>query len=233
VPGEVADRLSMRHAAVCARIAAACARAGRSAADVGLVAVTKGVAPEVVRAAAALGIRRFGESYGQEAERKRIALADVPALEWHFIGRVQRNKAATIAASVLVHSVADARVGAALDREGGRRGVPVRALVQVNVAGEASKAGVSPAELAPLLAELRAHRWLRVEGLMTIPPPLGGEAVRPFFAALRVLRDRQTRADELRELSMGMSGDFEIAVEEGATLVRVGTALFGARKEAV
>jgi PLP dependent protein len=111
--------------------------------------------------------------------------------------------------------------------------VPVRALVQVNVAGEASKAGVSPAELAPLLAELRAHRWLRVEGLMTIPPPLGGEAVRPFFAALRVLRDRQTRADELRELSMGMSGDFEIAVEEGATLVRVGTALFGARKEAV
>jgi len=232
MPGATDDRLRERYASIRARIGAACARVGRRIEEVGLVAVTKGVPPDVIRAGAEMGMRRFGESYAQESERKRAALGALPGVEWHFIGRIQRNKARAIAAFTLVHSVADARTGAALGREGARRGVAVRVLVQVNLAGQVSKAGATPGELPRLLAELRADAWLRVEGLMAIPPALTGGEVRPLFAELRRLRDRQAHAEELVHLSMGMSSDFEIAIEEGATLVRVGTALFGARKEA-
>ena len=228
----VADPLTTRYEAVCARIAAACRRAGRAADDVQLVAVTKGAPAEVVRAAVAVGMRQFGENYIQEWRAKRARLADVADIEWHFIGRVQRNKAAASAGFALVHSVADERVATVLDREGGRRAAPVRVLVQVNLAGEATKEGVPPAALPSLLAALRRLAWVRVEGLMTIPPPRSPEEVRPVFAALRELRDRQEAAAELRELSMGMSADFEVAIEEGATLVRIGTAIFGPRKEA-
>ena len=228
----MADPLTTHYQAVCARIAAACRRARRAAEDVRLVAVTKGMPAEVVRAAAAVGMRRFGENYIQEWRVKRASLTDVADIEWHFIGRVQRNKAAASADFALVHSVADERVAAVLDREGGRRAVPVHVLVQVNLAGEATKEGVAPAALPSLLAALRRFNWVRVEGLMTIPPPRPPEKVRPVFAALRELRDRQEAASELRELSMGMSADFEVAIEEGATLVRIGTALFGPRKEA-
>jgi pyridoxal phosphate enzyme (YggS family) len=241
----VADPLTARYQAVCDRIAAACRRAGRAVDDVRLVAVTKGMPAEIIRAAAALGMRRFGENYIQESRAKRAHLTDLADIEWHFIGRIQRNKAAASADFALVHSLADERVAAVLDREGRRRAAaapaggyggrcpaPVRVLVQVNLAGEATKEGVPPAALPMLLAALRRLAWVRVEGLMTIPPPRLPEEVRPIFAALRELRDRQEAATELRELSMGMSADFEAAIEEGATLVRIGTAIFGPRKEA-
>jgi pyridoxal phosphate enzyme (YggS family) len=224
----VAADLSARHREVCERIAAACGRAGRAAATVRLVAVSKRVPPEVVRQATAVGLRCFGENYVQEWQAKAAALADLD-ITWHFVGRLQRNKAAAIARAALVHSVADERGAAALDRAGAARATPVPVLLQVNLAGEASKGGVSPDELPAALAAVRGFAWVRVEGLMTLPPALPPAETRPLFAALRDLRDRQQRADELRELSMGMSADFEVAIEEGATLIRIGTAIFGPR----
>ena len=228
----MADPLSERYASVRARIAAACEHAGRAADSVRLVAVTKDVDAGRVRALAALGARSFGENYVQEWTAKRDRLGDLADVEWHFIGRIQRNKARLVATAALVHSVADPAIGAALDREAERSGRPLPILVQVNVGGEATKGGVAPQALPEALALLRQLSSLRVHGLMTVPPPVAPEQARPYFRALRELRDRQVRAQELVELSMGMSADFEVAIEEGATLVRVGTAIFGPRKEA-
>jgi len=212
------------------RVAAACRRAGRARTEVTLVGVSKGMDADVVRAAAGAGLATFGENYVQEWLAKRAALADLePAIAWHFIGRIQRNKAAAIAEATLVHSLADVRVAGALAAVGARRGTPVRALVQVNVDDEATKGGVTPDALPAVLAEVQALDGLVVEGLMVIPPPLPPDAVRTSFRRLRELRDRQSDAASLRELSMGMSGDFEVAIEEGATLIRVGTAIFGPR----
>lgn len=222
--------IKARLTAVEAQVASACRRAGRTRSDVRLVGVTKGMEAAVVREAVACGLVCFGENYVQEWTAKRAALADLVTVEWHFIGRIQRNKAATVAEARLVHSLADLRVATALAAAGARRGEQIRALVQVNLEGETTKDGVAPAALPEFLAALRVHEWLRVEGLMTIPPPLDPEAMRGRFRALRELRDRQTDAVNLRELSMGMSADFEVAIEEGATLVRVGTAIFGPRK---
>jgi pyridoxal phosphate enzyme (YggS family) len=222
--------VSAGYATVRARVEAACRRAGRAADAVRLVAVSKGVAPEVLRAAVVAGACDLGENYVQEWQAKRDALADL-AIAWHFIGRIQRNKAAAIAACALVHSLTDERVARALDAAAAERGAPLPVLLQVNLAGEATKSGLTAAELPRLLASVRALASLRIEGLMTIPPPLPPDAVRPLFAALRELRDRQEDAASLPHLSMGMSGDFEVAIEEGATLVRVGTAIFGPRKE--
>jgi PLP dependent protein len=222
--------VSAGYASVRARVEAACRRAGRAADAVRLVAVSKGVAPEVLRAAVVAGACDLGENYVQEWQAKRDALADL-AIAWHFIGRIQRNKAAAIAACVLVPSLTDERVARALDAAAAERGAPLPVLLQVNLAGEATKSGLTVAELPRLLASVRALASLRIEGLMTIPPPLPPDAVRPLFAALRELRDRQEDAASLPHLSMGMSGDFEVAIEEGATLVRVGTAIFGPRKE--
>jgi len=222
--------VSLGWTAVHARVAAASRRAGRAPDAVRIVAVSKGVAAERVREAVGAGVRELGENYVQEWQAKREALADL-GVQWHFIGRIQRNKAAAIAAASLVHSVADARAAQALDAAAAARGMPLGVLLQVNVGGEASKAGVAPGELPRVLAAVRALGSLRVEGLMAIPPPLPPEDVRPLFAALRELRDRQDDAGSLRQLSMGMSGDFEAAIEEGATLVRIGTAIFGPRKE--
>ncbi|MCC6766442.1 MAG: YggS family pyridoxal phosphate-dependent enzyme [Deltaproteobacteria bacterium] len=226
----MASCLSGRLAAVEARIAAACARAGRARQDVRLVGVTKGKDASVVRAGVAAGLRCFGENYAQEWTAKRAALADVGGIEWHFIGRIQRNKAAMVAAADLVHSVADARVARALDAAGVRRGVPVSLLIQVNLDDETTKDGVAPAELPELVRTVRAYEGLRLVGLMAIPAVAAPERVRSRFRALRELRDRQDDAAGLRELSMGMSGDFEVAIEEGATLVRIGTAIFGSRE---
>lgn len=213
-----------------ARIAAACLRAGRARTEVTLVGVSKGMDGDVVRTAAAAGLVTFGENYVQEWLVKRDALADLESeIAWHFIGRIQRNKAGAIAEAALVHSLADVRVARALAAVGARRGTPVRALVQVNVDAEASKGGVTPDLLPGVLAELRALDGLDIEGLMVIPPPLPPDEVRASFRRLRELRDRQSEAASLRALSMGMSGDFEVAIEEGATLIRVGTAIFGPR----
>jgi pyridoxal phosphate enzyme (YggS family) len=226
----MADALSVRLADVEARIAAACRRAGRKRAEVELVGVTKGKDGATIRAAAAAGLRAFGENYVQEWTAKRAALADVGGVEWHFIGRIQRNKAAAMAAASLVHSLADTRVAAALDAVGAERRIPVRVLVQVNLDDETTKAGVAPTELPEFLGAVRSYAWLRVEGLMAIPAPRDPTAMRERFRTLRALRDDQREALSLPHLSMGMSADFEVAIEEGATLVRVGTALFGPRE---
>ncbi|MBX3026454.1 YggS family pyridoxal phosphate-dependent enzyme [bacterium] len=209
--------------AVRARIARAAERAGRDPASVRLIAVSKTKPAAAVRAAIAAGVTDIGENYVQEAEAKRAAVGDGAA--WHLIGHLQRNKAGRAAALFdCIHTVDSAALGAALSRQAQALGRTVRLLVEVRLGGEATKSGVEPAAVPALLDALRLP-GLAVEGLMSVPPPGDPEQARPHFRALRALRDRLA----LRELSMGMSEDFEVAIEEGATLVRVGRAIFGAR----
>jgi PLP dependent protein len=213
-------------AAVRTRIAAAAARAGRPAAGVRLIAVSKTKPVELVRAAVAAGATDVGENYVQEAVAKRAALD--AAVCWHLIGHLQRNKAAQALATFdVIHSVDSMALGETLARHAAARAVPARVLVEVNIGGEASKHGVAPAALPALLARLRDPH-LVIEGLMAVPPPGPPAATRRYFRQLRELRD----AAGLRELSMGMTDDFEVAIEEGATMVRVGRAIFGARAPA-
>jgi pyridoxal phosphate enzyme (YggS family) len=184
-----------------------------------LVAVTKTHPAETVRAAHAAGLDCFGENYVQELNAKRAALADL-GLEWHFIGHLQRNKAKDVVNRVaLIHGVDSVALAEALAR---RATAPQDVLVEINVGGEASKAGVAPADLPAILAGLAPLELVRCLGLMAIPPPGAGRASFRLLATL-------ARDHGLPELSMGMSDDFEAAVEEGATIVRVGTALFGPR----
>ena len=218
-----------------ARIAAAARAAGRSAGSVRLVAVSKKMPVADVEAARAAGQLDFGENYAQELRDKRDALAGPPErpsdLRWHFIGPLQSNKLKLVAGRVaLLHSIDSP----ALVDEIERRGTPQDCLVQVNVAGETQKRGLLPDALPALLDRFAAATSARCLGLMAIPPFADDpEAGRPAFAALRALRDREAaRARpnvDLGELSMGMSHDLEIAIAEGATIVRVGTAIFGAR----
>jgi pyridoxal phosphate enzyme (YggS family) len=228
--------IARRLAEIKDRIAAAARRAGRDPAQVRLVAVSKTVGLEALREAVAAGQRLFGENYLQEALEKITALG--PEAEWHFIGHLQSNKAkAAVGRFALIHSLDRLSLAEALEKAAARLGTVQGVLVQVNLAGEASKSGVAPEAAAELLQALKRFPHLRVMGLMTLPPFFPDpEAVRPYFRALRELRDRlkaQGLADTgLPELSMGMSGDFEVAVEEGATLIRVGTALFGPRPTA-
>ena len=214
------------------RIAAAERAAGRAPGSVRLLAVSKKMTAEDVRAALAAGQRAFGENYAQELRDKRAALTAEPQPpEWHYIGPLQSNKVKYVAGQVaLVHTVDSAALLEALEA----RGVPQACLVQVNVAGEAQKRGVAPAELPALLDRLATTSHVTCAGLMVIPPfTENPDDARPHFAALRALRDREAaiaRANvDLRELSMGMSGDLEAAIAEGATIVRVGTAIFGGR----
>jgi len=208
-----------------ARIAAACDRAGRDPADVTLIAVTKTHLAEAVAAAYAAGIRDFGENRVQEAAEK-IPAARALGVEatWHLIGNLQRNKvAAALPLFDVIHSVDSLRLAEALNE---RSTAGTRVLLEVNISGETSKHGVSP-EDAPDLAERIGHmRHIALIGLMTVAPIAAEpEDARSIFRRLRDLRD----ALGLRELSMGMTGDFETAIEEGATFVRVGRAIFGAR----
>ncbi len=216
------------------RIATACARSGRSPSEVTLVGVSKTHPPEAVRAAFAAGLRDFGENRVQEAEAKAEALADLRAagLRWHLIGHLQGNKAKKAAALFdVVHSVDGAELAARLDRAAAEQGRVLPVLVQVDLAGEATKFGLEESGLFATLESLRAMESLRVEGLMVLPPWFDDpEATRPFFARLRGLRDGAVaRGLGGPGLSMGMSHDFEVAIEEGATIVRVGTAIFGER----
>jgi pyridoxal phosphate enzyme (YggS family) len=211
-------------AAVRRRIAAAADRAGRRAEDVCLIAVAKTKPAALVQAAVAAGVRDIGENYVQEAIAKR-AHVSAAGVRWHLIGHLQRNKAARAVESFdVIHTVDSAALGAALARHAAAAARRLRLLVEVNVGGEASKSGVAPAALPALLDALGAA-GLAVDGLMTVPPPSSADATRRYFRRLRELRD----AAGLRELSMGMTDDFEIAIEEGATLVRVGRAIFGER----
>jgi pyridoxal phosphate enzyme (YggS family) len=206
---------------IAARIAEVRARIDRAARGraVTLVAVSKTHPPAAIREAAAAGVAAFGESYAQELAGKRAALADL-ALEWHFIGHLQRNKVKDVAGVSLIHGVDSLALAQAIDR---RAAAPQDVLVEVNVAGEASKAGIAPGALGALLEGMAALPRVRCRGLMCIPP--AGEDNRPRFRHLAEL----ARARGLPELSMGMSDDYEVAIEEGATIVRVGTAIFGPR----
>jgi pyridoxal phosphate enzyme (YggS family) len=218
--------------AVQQRLAAAARRAGRDPAAVRLIAVTKTVDLERLRQAVAAGHRLFGENYVQEAQTKIAALG--PGLEWHFIGHLQSKKSgAAVKLFHLIHSVDRLKLAQALNQTAARLGKIQDILLQVNLAGEETKSGAPPEAVPNLLREIARMPHLRVLGLMTMPPWLAPEEVRLYFRALRQLRDRlqelQIVPHPLTELSMGMSGDYEVAVEEGATLIRVGTAIFGAR----
>ncbi len=227
-----------RVAAVRERIARAAERASRPPGGVTLVAVSKTHPPEAVRAAFAAGVRDFGENRVQEAEPKIAATADLAAsgLCWHLVGHLQSNKVRRAAALFgVVQSVDSLELAERLARVGGEAGRPVRALVQVDLAEEETKFGLPERELLPALEALRGREGLRIEGLMVLPPYLEDpEAVRPFFRRLRALSQQAEAAGLLQghHLSMGMSHDFEAAVEEGATIVRVGTAIFGERQAA-
>jgi pyridoxal phosphate enzyme (YggS family) len=230
----IADRVT----AVRERIARAAERASRPPGDVTLVAVSKTHPPEAVRAAFAAGVRAFGENRLQEAEPKIAATVDLAAsgLRWHLVGHLQSNKARRAAALFeLIQSVDSPDLAERLARIGAEEGRRVRALVQVDLAGEETKFGLAEEDLLPALESLRTKEGLRLEGLMVLPPFLDDpEEVRPYFRRLRALRERAQAAGLLEggELSMGMSHDFEAAVEEGATIVRVGTAIFGEREAA-
>lgn len=212
-----------------ARIGAAAHRARRDPASIRLVLASKTQPSEAIRAAAGAGARDFGENYVQEAIAKRAELADLTDIRWHLIGHLQTNKAKTAAgAFALIHSVDSVRLAEALARA--QPSPRVHALIEVNLGAEASKTGVAPEDVATILDA--ASKKIEIDGLMTIPPPAASvEAARPYFAQLRELRDRlATRTGlALSELSMGMTDDFEVAIEEGATIVRVGRAVFGER----
>ncbi|MCG6922919.1 MAG: YggS family pyridoxal phosphate-dependent enzyme [Acidobacteria bacterium] len=227
-----------RVAAVRQRIARAAERASRLPEEVTLVAVSKTWPAEAVRAAFAAGVRHFGENRVQEADAKIEGLTELRAsgLRWHLVGHLQSNKARKAAALFdVIQSVHSVELAGRLARAGADLGRTLRVLVQVDLAGEAGKSGLAESAVEGALRRMRDLDGLRVEGLMVLPPYLDDpEEVRPYFARLRGLRDRVAAAGLLdgTELSMGMSHDFETAVEEGATIVRVGTAIFGERTAA-
>jgi pyridoxal phosphate enzyme (YggS family) len=213
-------------------VAAAASRAGRKSAEVRIVAASKTKPVEIIRQAVEAGIRDFGENYVQEAAGK-IAAAGA-GVRWHLIGHLQRNKAArAVELFDMIHTVDSIVLGKSLSRHGAARRKPVQVLLEVNLGGEASKSGIRPEEAPALLAALAGEEYLVVEGLMTVPPPGPAEVARGFFCELRCLRDRlkeEAPANApLQDLSMGMSDDYEVAVEEGATIVRIGRALLGER----
>ncbi|MBN1591321.1 MAG: YggS family pyridoxal phosphate-dependent enzyme [Pirellulales bacterium] len=229
--GELVRTITENLARIQARIAEAAARAGRKADAVRLLGVTKYVGQRETRALFESGCTALGENRPQQLCSKAEALGDLP-IEWHMIGHLQRNKVRRVVPLVaMIESIDSARLLAAVDRiaEELRRRVPV--LLEINIAGEAQKHGLAPDQLRPLVETLGDYRHVEVRGLMAMASLEGGVgAARGDFTALRQLRDR-AQADcpegvTLGELSMGMSGDFEAAIEEGATIVRIGSALF-------
>ena len=203
------------------RIRAACSRAGRDRDTVQLVAVSKGQPIEAVLLAFAAGQTVFGENYAQELHEKADAL---PEAEWHFIGALQTNKVKIVVGhSALVHTCDRASLANELSKRAEMKNIVQRVLLEVNVGREPQKGGALPEQVGALHAAVREMERLRCDGLMCIPPP--DQDPRPHFRALREMRDRLG----LRELSMGMTADFEAAIEEGATIVRIGTAIFGER----
>jgi len=224
-----------RLTAVRDRIAAAADRAGRDPASIRLVAVSKTVSSDHIRAAADAGQHDFGENRVQEALRKMDEIADLP-IAWHLVGHLQSNKAKKAGRFDVIHSLDGAALLHAVDAAAASSDRRIDLLVQVDLAGEPAKHGAREDELLAIFEAARSAQASRVVGLMLLPPLVEDpEAARPFFRALRDVRQRliDGGVDEsmLRELSMGMSHDFEVAIEEGATLVRVGTAIFGVRPQ--
>ena len=229
MPGS--ESLAERVRAVRARIEEAAGRVDRDPATVEIVAVTKTFPPEAIAAALDVGCRHVGENYVQEARDKRALAAE--GAVWHLIGGLQTNKARVAVETFdWIHTVDSPRLAQAIDTEAARAGRRVPVLLQVNVAGEAQKRGTTPEDLVTLARAVLGLPALTLSGLMTIPPEADDpEDARPHFRRLRELRDRvqDGLGVELPHLSMGMSDDFVIAVEEGATMVRLGRALFGPR----
>lgn len=224
------------------RIAAAAATSGREPSEVRLLAVSKTKPAAAVREAYAAGQRDFGENYLQELVRKADELSDLRDIRWHMIGHLQTNKAKLAARHAsLVHTVNSPRVAEALAKRRGEwvssgselpahLAKPLPVLVEVNIAGETQKSGCAPDELGEVLASIEREPWLSLAGLMTVPPFTDEpDVARQCFDRLRALRDSHGGRERLPELSMGMSGDLEAAIAAGSTIVRVGTAIFGAR----
>jgi len=217
------------------RIRRAAEACGRDVDSVRLVVVSKTVAPDLVREALEAGVTILGENYVQEAGEKFKALVQYP-VSWHFIGHLQSNKAKyAVRLFDLIHSVDSLKLAHELDKQAAKVDKIQQILVQVNISGEDTKSGISADETIELISAISQLKNLSIKGLMTMPPYFyQPEKVRPFFAALRKLRDqikeRSIANVCMDELSMGMTGDFEVAIEEGATLVRIGTAIFGERK---
>jgi len=216
------------------RIRAAAARSGREPGEIKLLAACKSQPPAVIRAALRAGVRLLGENYVQEARPKVAAITE--AVEWHMIGHLQRNKAReALELFSLIESLDGVALARALDREAKKKDVICHAFIEVNLGGEETKSGADKKSIPALLEEVSRLANLRVEGLMAVPPLReDAEAVRPFFRELKQLQVKLAGMSaanlELRELSMGMTLDYEVAIEEGATIVRIGTAIFGARR---
>lgn len=225
--------ITQRYHHVLARMGEAALKAGRDPRTIRLLAASKSQSSEVIGAALYAGVTLLGENYVQEAQEKKRAIF-LPA-EWHMIGHLQRNKVkAAVELFDVIETLDSAALARVLDREGERKGLTVRTLIEVNLAAEESKSGVAPEGIAALLEEVANLRHVAVEGLMTVPPAQESpEGARRYFHSLRELSERYRSAGisnvRLEELSMGMSDDFAVAIEEGATIVRIGTALFGPR----
>jgi len=231
----MAHDLAENIAKVRERISAACRRAGRQSEDVKLIAISKTVPPERIRQAYEAGLRDFGENRVQEAVAKRPALSDLTAT-WHLVGHLQSNKAKPARELFhWIHSVDSLHLAERLDKVASCRGERLPVLMEVNLGGEETKSGAREREVASLVEATSRLETLEVCGLMVIPPFLDDpQAVRPYFRRLRELADeiaaRNVPGVSMQQLSMGMSHDFEVAIEEGATMVRIGTAIFGPRE---
>lgn len=215
------------------KIGAAAAKCGRNPKEIKLLAAAKAQDAGKVRAAIEAGVDLIGENYVQEAREKKSGMKET--IEWHMIGRLQRNKArAAVEVFDLIQSLDSFNLAKTLDKEGEKRGKKVRAFVEVNLGGEATKSGVAWADVRELLEAVGGLSYLSVEGLMAVPPfREDPEEIRPYFRALQELREELQAIKipnvALSQLSMGMTHDYPIAIEEGATMVRIGTALFGPR----
>lgn len=209
-------------------------KSGRYPQEIKLVAVSKRVDPERIREALAFGINIFGENYAQEfRDKSKILEQDAGSkIKWHYIGQLQRNKVKYVVGNVeLIHSVDSLSVAREINKRASALGIQVPVLVEVDTSGEESKGGVSTLDLPNFLKELSTMNSINIQGLMTMPPYFDDpEMARPYFKKLREIRDELLpQFPQLKELSMGMSGDFEVAIEEGATIIRVGTSIFGER----
>lgn len=225
----IAENLST----VMQRISIAARSCGRNPQSISLVAATKSQSETAMRKALEAGVDIVGENYIQEAQGKFDILTD-PSIRWHFIGRLQSNKAKyAVRMFELIHSVDSVKLAAELDKQAHKAGKTQQILVQVNISQEPTKTGVGQEQTLELIRTIAAFPNIRIQGLMTMPPFFDApELARPYFAALRQLRDKVQHAlgIPLKDLSMGMTGDFEVAIQEGATLVRIGTAIFGDRQ---
>ena len=228
------DTIRTNVAAVMDRIAAAAQRSGRAPSQIRLVVVGKTQPPEAIQCAIDAGATIIGENYIQEARTKFESLIQNP-VQWHFIGHLQSNKAKyAVRMFDLIHTVDSCNLAVELDKQASKAGKVQDVLVQVNISGETTKSGVGASGVERLLGEIHLLKHIRVKGLMTMPPYFDDpEHARPYFASSRVLGDRikalAIPGIDMSELSMGMTGDFEAAIEEGATLVRIGTYIFGER----